>query len=399
MNYRQILECKYPAYKQFNRGGEDVWLKDGRITILASEVKQVLSEPTFKTFRKSGQPERERRLKTKHSPVEYAKVCRLASARTTFYIKHETRNMAGEIKLDISINTKKVKKEKIKHRPFLKWAGGKAKVFPDLNEHFPTNGKRFIEPFLGAGAVALNVEKYQNYIVNDVNADLILVWKMLQENGMDFVKECKKLFIPKNNKVEAFNALREEFNHTKNTKDNKERKAVLFVYLNRHCFNGLCRYNSGGGFNVPFGKIVDPYFPQKEFEDALDKVKQFKIYSKDFREIMEMAVEGDVVYCDPPYVPISATASFSDYAKGGFSTQDHKDLALYALDAAHRGSVVIVSNHDCPATRELYVKHKEFDDVKLKIFTLDVARTISSKVSERKSVKEVIVVFGKTRNN
>jgi len=264
-------------------------------------------------------------------------------------------------------------------KPFLKWAGGKMKLLSILMDKFP-KGKRFIEPFIGSGSISLNVD-YPEYIINDVNNHLFLVWKSIEIFGIIFVEDCKKLFVSKNNNRETYNLLRKEFNETK---DNL-RKAVLFIYLNRHCFNGICRYNSKGEFNVPFGKYDKPYFPEKELISCIEKIKNFEIYNLDFRDIFKMVKKGDVVYCDPPYLPLSKTANFNKYSKEGFSFQDQKDLISCAKEAVKKGATVVISNHYNDLAKEIY---KDAD-----ITIIDVARTISSKANNRKSVKEIIAVY------
>jgi DNA adenine methylase len=275
--------------------------------------------------------------------------------------------------------------EKIK--PFLKWAGGKYRLVPILREKFPVDGKRFVEPFVAAGSVALNVD-YPKYLIADNNGDLISVWKYLRSNGSRFISKCEKLYIPENNTREAFDRLRHEFNHT----NDRIRKAALFVYLNRHCFNGLCRYNSKKLFNVPFGRYKDPHFPKEEMEACLPKLKTFDIYKADFRKIFKLVESGDVVYCDPPYVPLSQTASFNDYTSEGFGLQDQIDLAKCAQRAARRGATVVVSNHSNWTTNEVF--GKMFGG---KISKILVSRTISSKADERVAVEEIVAVFSPYR--
>jgi DNA adenine methylase len=291
----------------------------------------------------------------------------------------------GQVWSDKIEKDKMIESPQYKMKPFLKWAGGKLKVVPYLKSKFPIDGKRFVEPFLGAGSVSLNVD-YPHYIVNDANADLVSVWKSLKTLGCDFIDECEKLFISENNRREAFDALKKEFNGTKDM----TRKASLFIYLNRHCFNGLCRYNGSGGYNVPFGKYEKPYFPRKELEGCYEKVKRFDIHNEDFRNIFDMVKKGDVVYCDPPYLPTSATASFDGYIAGGFSLQDQIDLAECAEKASHKGAIVVISNIHNWYSQQIYTKMFEG-----KISTIDVARTISSKTDKRDAVKEVVAVFKK----
>lgn len=272
-----------------------------------------------------------------------------------------------------------------KIRPFLKWAGGKYKSIDKIKKKFPKECKRFVEPFLGAGSIALNVD-YPHSIVNDTNKDLIQLWQFLKNKGEEFVSDCEKLFVDKNNKEDVFYKFRDEFNTTKD----KWRKAILFVYLNRHCFNGLCRYNADGNYNVPFGKYDKPYFPREEFEICINKIKNFDFHNKDFREIFDLVQKDDLVYCDPPYLPMSETASFDAYAQGGFALKDQIELAELAMKAAKKGAIVVISNHYNWYSREIYVNM-----CGAKITSLDVARTISGTSNKRNPVKEILAVFKK----
>jgi DNA adenine methylase len=269
-------------------------------------------------------------------------------------------------------------------KPFLKWAGGKLRVVNKLKKYMPKQPKRFVEPFLGAGSVALNID-CKDLIVADSNLDLISVWRFLKEHKGDFVQECKKLFVPENNMRDSFDALKTEFN----TSDDKFRKATLFIYLNRHCFNGLCRYNGSGIFNVPFGKYPKPYFPEAELNICVDKVQNFRIHHKDFRYIFDMAEPGDVFYCDPPYLPLSQSSNFDSYAVGGFGLKEQLDLAELAAAAAKKGATVVISNHYNWYSKELY---KEMYGAR--IYKTSVSRTISSKTDNRKAVEEIIAIFG-----
>ena len=208
---------------------------------------------------------------------------------------------------------------------------------------------RLVEPFVGSASVALNVPA-SKYLLADVNRDLISVYQNLVEHGTSFIRACQVLFCPENNTEEAYVRMRKEFNTTVDA----HRKACLFVYLNRHCFNGLMRYNATGGFNTPFGRYRDPRVPTSDMQKFLSRLSQAEFVVSDFRPIMEQTGSGDFVYCDPPYVPLNETG-FTAYAKGGFSPKDHADLVAQCLEAAKRGAVVVVSNHDNQETRELYL--------------------------------------------
>ena len=134
-------------------------------------------------------------------------------------------------------------------KPFLKWAGNKYQIVERIKEVLPA-GKRLIEPFVGSGALFLNTD-YPAYLLADANPDLISVYRHLQSDGRDFIEACRLYFTPENNSPERFYEFRQRFNTTSDATE----KATLFVYLNKHCYNGLCRYNSKGGFNVPFGDV------------------------------------------------------------------------------------------------------------------------------------------------
>jgi len=264
-------------------------------------------------------------------------------------------------------------------KPFLKWAGGKYKIIDKIKASLPT-GNRLIEPFAGSGAVFLNTD-YSNYLIADSNADLITIFQFVQKEGLDFIEYAKGLFIPENNQQEIFYLLREEFNTTKDLR----RKAAIFIYMNRHCFNGLCRYNSKGGFNVPFGKYASPTFPEKEMINFHEKSKNVVFKVSDFSETMKEAVKGDVVYCDPPYVPLNLTSNFTSYTQDGFGMDEQFKLASLANELMEKGIPVIISNHDTDFTRNAYATAK--------IEAFDVQRFISSNASNRNKASELIAVF------
>ena len=142
-------------------------------------------------------------------------------------------------------------------RPFLKWAGGKYRVLDRLVPHL--QGKKLIEPFVGSGAVFLNLP-FERYLVGDINPDLINLFGFVKKERKKFIRYVQSFFIPENNHQTQYLQFRTEFNSGLKGR----RRAALFVYLNRHGFNGLCRYNKSGGFNVPFGRYNKPYFPEKE---------------------------------------------------------------------------------------------------------------------------------------
>jgi DNA adenine methylase len=175
-------------------------------------------------------------------------------------------------------------------KPFLKWAGGKYRLVDLIKSTLP-KGNRLIEPFVGSGALFLNTE-YSANLLADSNPDLINLFKFLQKEGQAFIGYCQQLFVPENNTEPAFYKLREEFNATNDLR----RKAALFVYLNRHCFNGLCRYNSKGGFNVPYGRYTKPALPENEMFYFYEKSQHAIFEVADFITTMEKAKTGEEVF-------------------------------------------------------------------------------------------------------
>lgn len=268
-------------------------------------------------------------------------------------------------------------------KPFLKWAGGKYRLVEQIKRRLPS-GRRLIEPFVGSGAVFLNTD-YSDYLLCDINADLIQVYEMLKQHGEKFIAYCKGLFTPENNTPQRYYALRAEFNETRDP----WRKAALFVYLNRHGYNGLCRYNANGQFNVPFGRYKRPYFPDEEMRYFIHKAQHATFVCADFRTVMRQAQPGDVIYCDPPYVPLSDTANFTDYAAGGFGPEDQKDLARLAAALGARGIPVLISNHATEFTNNAYAAA----DVE----RLEVRRSISCDGANRGTAREVLALFGGDR--
>lgn len=263
-------------------------------------------------------------------------------------------------------------------RPFLKWAGGKYRVLNRLEPHL--KGKKLIEPFVGSGAVFLNLP-FERTLVGDINPDLITLYGFLKKEKKRFVTYCQSFFTQENNSQNQYLDFRIEFNHLAQCR----RRAALFLYLNRHGFNGLCRYNKSGGFNVPFGRYIKPYFPETEMLNFVEKSKRTKFVCGDFVSLMNRSRRGDVVYCDPPYVPLSPTASFTSYAAQGFSYDQQVELAYRAQHLASRGVKVIISNHDNAITRQIY------QDAKIESFS--VRRFISRDGSNRANVKELLAIY------
>ncbi|WP_368994559.1 Dam family site-specific DNA-(adenine-N6)-methyltransferase [Citrobacter freundii] len=268
-------------------------------------------------------------------------------------------------------------------RPFLKWAGGKYSLLPELDRLIPA-GKRLIEPFVGGGSVFLNSDKHERFLLADVNADLINLYQMLAVVPDSVIYEAMKAFRHLND-AENYTEIREAFNAQR--LDAVER-AAAFLYLNRHCFNGLIRYNLDGFFNVGFGKYKAPYFPEEEIRAFKRKAHACVFMNAGFRRTLALAGDGDVVYCDPPYEPLPGTAGFTNYAAGGFSWDSQVELAESCVAAHQRGAKVVISNSTAPRVIELYEQHG---------FTLhhvNARRAISSKGSTRETASDAVATLG-----
>lgn len=266
-------------------------------------------------------------------------------------------------------------------KPFLKWAGGKYRIIDRILRELP-QGLRLVEPFAGSCAVYLNSPAKSAFIC-DINSDLVALYLHIQRDGKHFIEFCQSFFTPENNTKERYLEIREEFNASS---DNTFRAACL-LYLNRHAFNGLVRYNAAGAFNVPFGKYKKPYFPLKEMLAFYNRANavETEFARRDFRDVFLNLRQGDVVYCDPPYVPLSKTSSFTAYSGNGFSYQDQLDLAGLAGEAQKKGIFVLLSNHDTELTRNLYSK------AEIKMF--NVQRLISCNGSKRVAVPELLAIY------
>lgn len=270
----------------------------------------------------------------------------------------------------------------MKSKPFLKWAGGKTKLIPFIQKNMPQQtGKRLIEPFAGSAAVSLALD-FDAYLLNDTNQDLIGLYRVLKTEKLEFVRFAQSFFTGAFNQEEKFYDLRTEFNASNNAVE----KAALFVYLNRHAFNGLCRYNRKGEFNVPFGRYRKPYFPKEEMLAFIAKSDRFELMCGDFQAALNSAETGDVIYCDPPYVPLSETASFTAYAMNDFNLEDQSRLAAAVEQVAQKNIAVLVSNHDTAFTREIYRAAR--------LERVEVQRNIAAKGSSRQKVGELLAVYG-----
>ncbi|MEE2023411.1 MULTISPECIES: Dam family site-specific DNA-(adenine-N6)-methyltransferase [Alkalimonas] len=268
---------------------------------------------------------------------------------------------------------------KTKQRAFLKWAGGKYNLVESLSRFLP-EGDTLVEPFVGAGSVFLNTN-YARYQLNDINQDLISLYGIVRDQTEQYIADARACFVESSNQKESYLSIRQRFNQST---DSYER-AVLFLYLNRHGYNGLCRYNMKGMFNVPFGSYKKPYFPEAELNFFAEKAQLATFSCSSYQQVFADLSPGSVVYCDPPYVPLSKTASFTSYAREGFNLDDQAQLANLAEVACLQGVTVLISNHDTTLTRKIYQQAQ--------LHPIQVGRSISQKGHSRKKVAEIFALY------
>lgn len=237
---------------------------------------------------------------------------------------------------------------------------------------------------MGGGSVFLNSDKHERFLLADINADLINLYQMLAIVPDSVIAEAMKAFRHLND-AENYTAIREAFNAWQL---NATERAAAFLYLNRHCFNGLMRYNLDGFFNVGWGKYKAPYFPEKELMAFRKKSSACVFMNAGFERTLRLAGDGDVVYCDPPYEPMPGTAGFTSYASGGFSWDSQVALAESCVAAHQRGAKVFISNSTAPRVIELYERHG------FTLYRVNARRSISSKGSTRETANDIVASLG-----
>ncbi len=258
-------------------------------------------------------------------------------------------------------------------KSFVKWVGGKSRILTKVIDSFPEKYNTLIEPFVGSGVVGLNVSSF--WILNDINSDLIDCYKYIK--NMDpsiFIHDLNKLFTENSNTSEIYYTARNLFNRSNNI----YLKSLLFIYLNRHGYNGLCRYNSKGIYNVPYGRYSKPYFPEQEILLYHKRLQLSEIYNIDFEEIFNLAKEGDLIYCDPPYLN-----TFSNYNESGFTLKDHERLLNKAVQLKEYGITTIISNS--MESKYLYLDCQNILDI-------EVLRSVGSTNISRGNIYEILVI-------
>lgn len=262
-------------------------------------------------------------------------------------------------------------------RPFLKWVGGKTQLLPKLLECLPSKFGVYHEPFVGGGALFLEVQPGEAHL-SDTNAELMNCYQVLRRDLSRLIELLKQYPYEK------------RFYYRMRAKSPEDlepvERAARTIYLNKTGYNGLYRVNSRGGFNVPFGRYTDPIIcDERNLRAVAARLRGVKLHLEDFAKVLDRAKKDDFVYFDPPYYPLSVTAHFTDYTKDGFGHAEQVRLAE-TFDALHkRGVFVMLSNSDHPCIHELY------DGKGYVIDKVLVPRAVNSKASARGKITEVLI--------
>lgn len=268
-------------------------------------------------------------------------------------------------------------------KPFLKWAGGKRQLLPVLNRYIPSNFHTYYEPFVGAGALLLNVQPRQA-VINDLNHELINCYRIIQKQPEALIEELET----HKNDSDYFYAVRawdREPEHY--TSLNPIERAARMIFLNKTCFNGLYRVNRKGQFNAPYGKYSNPTIADHQGIQAVHKFlnhRPTRMLSTDFEQAVSTARAGDFVYFDPPYDPVSPSASFTAYQQEGFGRPEQRRLARVIQDLSRRGVKVMASNSSTDHIRSLY---KGFHQIKV-----SATRRINSNAKLRGEIDELLIL-------
>jgi len=264
--------------------------------------------------------------------------------------------------------------------PFIKWLGGKSKMTKHILERLPLKFNTYFEPFLGGGAVFFELFKQNRFkraVICDTNPELANAYAMIKGDVDGLIRELRsgRYFYDR----KRYLKIRSENPNSQTP----VKRAARFIYLNRTCFNGLYRVNRNGQFNVPFGQYTDPVICDKEnLQEIARALKITKISERGFEHVLKEAKPGDVVYFDPPYLPVSKTAYFTGYTEERFGIIDHTLLSLVFDQLAERGISIILSNSW--SSRDLYENHE--------VVRLIGGRCVGGPTEYRNPVEEIMVV-------
>jgi len=270
-------------------------------------------------------------------------------------------------------------------KPFVKWAGGKRQLLPIITNHIP-KFERYFEPFLGAGAVFFSLisqDRDAKWFVSDLNSDLVLSYVTIRDRVKELISALE---------LHSANYFKNPSSYYYKIRESNPKgqidKVSKLVFLNKTCFNGLYRVNSKGKFNVPLGKYVNPNIVNKENLLAVSEIlqsKEISIKCQDFERALKNATNGDFVYLDPPYQPVSETANFTSYTGRDFGYEDQERLCAKFKALDRKGVKVLLSNSKSPEIMDLF---EEFSDG---IIEINANRFINSISQKRTGHTELLI--------
>ena len=288
-----------------------------------------------------------------------------------------------------STNNLELRAQHPKCYPIVKWAGGKTQLISNLSKHIPSRFNRYLEPFLGGAAFFFHLASDRNLrfkpLLSDTNTELINAYKVVRNSVDELIKILKYHQVQYNlSPYEYYYELRARIKPL-----NEVEGAARFIALNKTCYNGLYRVNKKGIFNVPMGRYKNPLIcdtSNLENVSVLLRTLNTNLIASDYESfLLNNAQEGDFIYLDPPYNPVSATANFTGYTKVGFNREDQNRLANVFQKLDRRQCNVLLSNSETPYVRKLYEKFAEY------MVTIDVKRQINSKATKRSGHKELLI--------
>lgn len=289
-------------------------------------------------------------------------------------------------------------------KPFLKWAGGKGQLLSEIEKYYPfDNGiiTKYAEPFVGGGAVLFDIlSKYdlKEIYISDINAELINTYHIIRDNVEQLISlldvmQNEFISLDTNSRKMYYLAKREHFNGLKvNGGGNVNiERAALMIFLNKTCFNGLYRVNKKGLFNVPMGSYKNPLICDRNNLRAVsEKLQNVKIVCGDYRYSAEFIDEHTFVYFDPPYRPITETASFTAYTENLFNDDEQIELARFVDEMHNKGAKIVISNSD---PKNSNANDDFFDNIYKahKIKRVEATRMINCKAPARGKIKELLI--------
>ena len=291
-----------------------------------------------------------------------------------------------------------------KVKPFLKWAGGKGQLIAEIEKYYPfSDGKitKYAEPFVGGGAVLFDIlGKYEleEIYISDINAELINTYRIIRDDIDELIYMLKAMqseFVPLDteHRKAYYLCKRQKFNDLKVNGDESINieKAALMIFLNKTCFNGLFRVNKKGLFNVPMGSYKNPLIcDELNLRAVSDKLQKVTIICGDYRKSADFIDDKTFVYFDPPYRPITDTASFTAYTENPFNDDEQIELAKFVDEMHRKGAKVVISNSD---PKNSNAEDNFFDNIYSthKIKRVEATRMINSKSEARGKIKELLI--------